>query len=171
MKNIIVGVMGPGESATPIDLENAYQLGKLIAQAHWILLTGGRSSGVMEAANQGAKSEQGLTLGILPNNSLNGASDSVDIAILTDVGQARNNINVLTSHIVIACGMGLGTASEVALALKQGKFVILLTQNSLAQQFFSELAPNQVYIATDPPAAIAYINRFLKPDHHSSKKN
>ncbi len=162
MKNIIVGVMGPGESATPVDRENAYQLGKLIAQEHWILLTGGRPLGVMEAANQGAKSQQGLTLGILPNDSLTGASEFVDIVILTDVGQARNNINVLTSHIVIACGIGLGTVSEIALALKQGKSVILLNQNPLSQQFFSELAPHQVYLATNPPSAIAHVKQILQ---------
>ena len=45
-------------------------------------------------------------------------SEAVDLPIVTDLGNARNNINVLSSNVVIACGMGLGTASEVALALK-----------------------------------------------------
>ena len=42
----IIGVMGPGEKAKEIDLQNAYLIGKLIAQQNWILLTGGRNIGV-----------------------------------------------------------------------------------------------------------------------------
>ncbi len=45
----IVGVMGPGQSATLSEREQAYQLGQLIAANGWILLTGGRNVGVMEA--------------------------------------------------------------------------------------------------------------------------
>ncbi len=45
-------------------------------------------------------------------------SQAIDIPILTDVGEACNNINVLSSRVVFACGMEAGTASEVALALK-----------------------------------------------------
>ena len=54
MRKIIIGVMGSGEKAKAIDVQNAYELGKLIAQEGWVLLTGGRNVGVMEAANQGA---------------------------------------------------------------------------------------------------------------------
>ena len=110
--------MGPGNLATPKDLSNAEQLGQLIAQHGWILLTGGRKAGVMEAASRGAKNAGGLTIGILPNNNTDGINEDVDIAIITDLGNARNNINVLSSQVVIACGMGIGTASEIALALK-----------------------------------------------------
>src|SRR4028119_1144630 len=116
MKKIIIGVMGPGEQATATDLQNAYELGKLIAQQGWVLLTGGRNVGVMDAANTGAKAANGLTVGILPTADPSGISKAIDIPIFTDMGNARNNINVLSSDVVIACGMGAGTASEVALA-------------------------------------------------------
>lgn len=154
MRKIIIGVMGAGATATSIDLANAYELGKSIAQQHWVLLTGGRKAGVMDAANRGAKSAGGLTVGILPNQALEGISPAVDIAIPTDLGNARNNINVLASDVIIACGMGLGTASEVALALKNGKQVILLTQNQESIAFFRSLAPNKVLIAQHPQQAI-----------------
>lgn len=75
MRKIIIGVMGPGEQATATDLQNAYELGKLIAQQGWVLLTGGRNVGVMDAANQGAKSANGLTVGILPGNNTNDVSE------------------------------------------------------------------------------------------------
>ncbi len=65
MKKIIIGVMGPGEKATVTDVQNAYELGKFIAQKGWVLLTGGRNVGVMDAANKGAKSVNGLTASYL----------------------------------------------------------------------------------------------------------
>jgi hypothetical protein len=153
----IVGVMGPGLSATPNNIEQAYQLGQLIAENGWILLTGGRNVGVMAAANQGAKAQGGLTLGILPNNDPEIASDAVDILIKTDLGQGRNNVNVLSSDVIVACGMGLGTASEVALGLKAGKTVILLTDNGLNIQFFRQFAAETLQVASTAEETIQLI--------------
>lgn len=155
MRKIIIGVMGPGEKATTNDLQNAYKLGELIAQQDWILLTGGKNVGVMDAASKGAKSADGLTLGILPSNQQNGISEAVDIVIFTDMGNARNNINVLSSNVVIACGMGAGTASEIALALKGNKPVILLTDDGESKSFFKKLSPANVYIVDNVRDAIA----------------
>ena len=138
MRKIIIGVMGVGEKATSNDLENAYELGKKIAQQGWVLLTGGRKAGVMDAASQGAKSVDGLTIGILPGKDDEGISEAVDIAIFTDMGNARNNINVLSSDVIIACGIGAGTVSEIALALKSGKKVILLNDDVESKVFFSK---------------------------------
>jgi len=161
MRKIIVGVMGPGAIATDLDLKNAYQLGKLIAQAGWVLLTGGRNEGVMDAASKGAKSANGLTVGILPSSNITTASEAVDIAIVTDLGNARNNINVLSSDVIIACGMGAGTAAEIALALKVNKKVILLNNDENSKAFFQSLAKNQVSIAENPVAAIELVTQLL----------
>jgi uncharacterized protein (TIGR00725 family) len=154
MSKIIIGVMGAGEQATQRDCDRAYQLGQGIAQAGWVVLTGGRDVGVMEAASQGAKSVGGLTIGILPNAQAS-RSSAVDIAIITDLGNARNNINVLSSQVVIACGMGAGTVSEIALALKANKQIILLTDDILSQNFFDRLGGDQVFVAKDTDEAIA----------------
>jgi uncharacterized protein (TIGR00725 family) len=161
MKKTLIGVMGPGNNATPGDLKNAHELGKLIAQEGWILLTGGRNAGVMDAASKGAKTAGGLTIGILPNNSTEGISEAVDIAIVTDLGNARNNINVLSSDVVIACGMGTGTASEVALALKNGKPVILLTEHTQSHAFFPSLSPSQVFSASTPRETVFLAKKIL----------
>ena len=162
MRKIIVGVMGPGDKATAKDLQNAYELGKLIAQQQWILLTGGRNVGVMDAASKGAKSTNGLVLGILPDDSKRGISEAVDIAIFTDMGNARNNINILSSDLVIACGMGAGTASEIALALKGNKQVILLTDDVESKVFFQKMSPNNVYLVDEAQEAIATAQTILK---------
>ncbi|WP_293129539.1 TIGR00725 family protein [Microcoleus sp. bin38.metabat.b11b12b14.051] len=161
MKKIIIGIMGPGESATSTDLENAYQLGQLIAGAGWILLTGGRNSGVMDAANKGAKAANGLTIGILPGNNTRGISQAVDIAIVTDMGNARNNINILSSDLIIACGMGSGTASEIALALKADKQVILLNDSRESQLFFKKLAESNIFVVNNAVEAMNQVREIL----------
>jgi hypothetical protein len=162
MKKTIIGVMGPGIGATEIDQHNAYELGKMIAQSGWVLLTGGRNLGVMQAASRGAKAANGLTVGVLPTDDTSGMCDAVDIAIITDMGSARNNINVLSSDVVVACGMGTGTASEVALALKAHKPVILLSNHQESQQFFTSLSTATVLIAKTPIEAIAIIRHLQK---------
>ncbi|UBF27921.1 TIGR00725 family protein [Kovacikia minuta CCNUW1] len=161
MRKPIIGVMGPGDRATSEELRVAYQLGQAIARAGWVLLTGGRNQGVMDAASRGAKSAGGLTVGILPGHDRQGISAAIDIPILTDMGSARNNINVLSSDVVIACGMGAGTASEVALALKANKSVILLHSSGESQAFFQTLAGKQVLVAAEVEAAIALVNQLL----------
>lgn len=161
MVKVVIGVMGAGKLANHQDLDLAFELGKNIAQNNWVLLTGGRKAGVMDAASRGAKAGGGLTIGILPGNSKAGMSDAVDISILTDLGNARNNINVLSSDVVVACGIGLGTASEIALALKNNKPVILLNPNELTYQFFSSLAKDRVFLASDVDQAIALIQEIL----------
>ena len=153
--------MGPGEQATATDLQNAYELGKLIAQQGWVLLTGGRNVGVMDAANQGAKSANGLTVGILPGNNTNDVSESVDLAIITDLGNARNNINVLSADVVIACGMSAGTAAEIALALKANKKVILLNNDQEGKLFFQRLSPENIYFVHTSVEAIKITNKFV----------
>ena len=153
--------MGPGEQATATDLQNAYELGKLIAQQGWVLLTGGRNAGVMDAANQGAKSANGLTVGILPGNNTNDVSESVDLAIVTNLGNARNNINVLSADVVIACGMSAGTAAEIALALKANKKVILLNNNQESKLFFQRLSPENIYFVHSLVEVIKITNKVL----------
>lgn len=125
MKKIVVGVMGGGRVADEV-ADAAYRLGALIAREGWVLLGGGRAAGVMDASARGARAGKGLIVGILPGVDTEGVSDAVDIPIVTGMGDGRNCINVLSSDVVIACAGGAGTLSEIALALKSGKDVILL---------------------------------------------
>lgn len=157
----IVGMMGPGAGASPAECQTAFELGRAIALSGWVLLTGGRNSGVMAAANQGAKSANGLTVGILPTGDHSDCSTAVDIAIVTGLGSARNTINVLSSQVVIACGMGAGTASEVALALKAQKPVILLHASAESANFFQQLDSDLIQIAATVAEAMAIVRQHL----------
>jgi len=161
MRKIAIGVMGTGENATDSDRTSAYELGKAIALQGWVLLTGGRNTGVMNAASRGAKSADGLTIGILPGNDTNDVSKAVDIAIVTGMGNARNNINVLSSDVIIACGTGAGTVSEIALALKANKPVILLNPETESQNFWQKLSPKNIFVVSNVEVAIATIKTLI----------
>jgi uncharacterized protein (TIGR00725 family) len=161
MSRIVVGVMGPGAKAKEGDVRAAYELGRLIAARGWVLLTGGRAAGVMLAATRGAHEAGGLTVGVLPTGDAGGAAPGADLLIVTGMGQARNNINVLSSSVVVACGMGAGTAAEIALAIKARRPVILLNAGPEAEAFFTSLGPDLVTTAHDPPAAAELIGQFV----------
>jgi uncharacterized protein (TIGR00725 family) len=155
--------MGAGDPG-PEPKRLARRLGQLVAEAGWILLTGGRPAGIMEAASAGAKAVPGgLTIGILPSGPEGPVSEWVDIAIFTGLGDARNAVNVLTSDVVVACGVeGPGTASEVALALKSERPTILLCASPAAQAFFTSIARgNTLHQAKSPEAIIELIEHRL----------
>jgi hypothetical protein len=163
IRKIIIGVMGGGEIANAGDYEGARRLGGLIAKEGWILLNGGRASGIMEASARGAKEKGGLTIGILPGNDPTWASEYIDIPILTGIGFARNYINVLTSKVVVALPGRTGTISEIALALNIGKKVISLNFD-LGPLFKSYEDEKQLIYTKQPEEVISLIKKILKSD-------
>lgn len=161
---IIIGLMGPGEQANREQTTLAYALGAAIAAAGWVLLTGGRNVGVMDAASHGASARGGLTIGILPGDNLDQVSSAIDIPLVTGLGQARNVINVLSSQVVIACGLGPGTAAEIALAIKAGKLVLLMAIEASTVTVFQALGqPGQVREISTPAEAVTIIRNILLP--------
>lgn len=78
----------------------------------------------MEAAARGAKSEGGLTVGILPQPHKNEANPYIDIPIATGFGEGRNVVIACTADALITIGGEYGTLSEIAFGLKMGKPVI-----------------------------------------------
>ena len=110
-----------GESDPQTSLADlAFELGRGIAQRHAVLICGGLT-GVMDHAARGAQAAGGLTVGVLPSEDSDDANPYIDIAIATGLGHARNAILARTADGVIALGGGLGTLSEIALALRNGR--------------------------------------------------
>jgi len=140
----IIGVMGPGSPVKSALMAHAENLGKEIARKGWHLLTGGRAAGVMEAASKGASEAGGTTIGILPGSDMTDASEYIQIPIVTGLGYARNAVNILSSDIIVICGMGPGTASEAALAVKLAKPLILTFVDPEEHQFFNRMASNDI---------------------------
>jgi uncharacterized protein (TIGR00725 family) len=152
--------MGPGEEAKPADLTNALELGLLLAMDGWVVLSGGRDAGVMREVNRGAKSVDGLTVGVLPRASSRASAD-VDIVIVKEMHNARNNVNVSTSHVVLACGDGgPGTVSEVALPMKERKPITLLGRTELSRAFYSQLARENLHFARTAAEAVSLASRY-----------
>ncbi|MEJ2109851.1 MAG: cytochrome [Acidobacteriota bacterium] len=158
---IIVGIMGPGEGASEEEMQNAFELGSLIAKQKWVLLTGGGGAGVMDAAARGAKAEGGTVVGILPGADTSGLSGSVDIPIVTGMHDARNSINVLSSQALFFVGMNPGTASELSLALKYRKPSILVCQKEAVIEVFRSMRDHCIETADTPSSAIAAAKKHL----------
>ena len=153
--------MGPGQAKRQVR-HLAYELGKAIASEGWITLSGGRNAGVMDEVSRGAKEYDGLTIGILPGVRKNNVSQYVDIPIMTGMGSARNNINILTADVVVACGLGAGTASEIALAIKAKKPIILLGVDAQSVSFFQKLeVQSSIRSVKKVELAIELIHRIL----------
>ena len=153
--------MGPGESSTPEDNIIAFELGRAIAKEGWVTLTGGRSFGVMDAVMKGAQDLNGLTVGVLPTETAVGASENAQIRIVTGMNSGRNYIAVLSSDVIVVLGMASGTASEVALAIKANKKIILLNQDEITIRFFKNLGTYKVLVAKTVEDTIAHIKDYL----------
>lgn len=128
-----MAVVGPGDGASPEELDSAEELGRLLAEAGAVVVCGGLS-GVMEAACRGARSAGGLTLGILPGRDRRDANPFVEVAVPTGLGEARNALVVRAADVVVAVGGAYGTLSEIAFALKGGTPVIGLQTWQLARR-------------------------------------
>jgi len=126
---MVIAVIGDS-SCSPEEAKLAETVGELLAQQHVTVVCGGLG-GVMEAVCRGAKSEGGLTVGILPGQDPSTANPWVDIPVVTGIGEARNVAVVKSAQAVIAVGGRYGTLSEIAYALKSGIPVIGLNTWSL----------------------------------------
>jgi uncharacterized protein (TIGR00725 family) len=121
-QKLIIGVIGSG-SVSSRGLDNAYQVGRLIAEKGAVLVCGGLG-GVMEAASRGCFEAGGDVLGILPGSSSCFANPYVTLPIVTAMGHARNVIIAQTARALIAIEGEYGTLSEIAIGLKLGKPVV-----------------------------------------------
>jgi uncharacterized protein (TIGR00725 family) len=115
----LVAVCGESDPQTSL-ADVAFELGRGIAQRDAVLICGGLT-GVMEHAARGARAAGGLTIGLLPGDDPDEANEYVQVAIATGLGHARNAILARTADGVVAVGGGLGTLSEIALALRNGR--------------------------------------------------
>jgi len=115
---LCISVIG-GSECTPEDAAIAHEVGASLAERGVTVICGGLG-GVMEAVCRGARSRDGLTVGLLPGNDVRMANRWVSLPIATGVGQARNIGVVRSSAAVIAIGGAHGTLTEIAFALDSG---------------------------------------------------
>jgi hypothetical protein len=160
MRRICVGVMG-GVVADEATAAGARELGRLIARNGWVLVSGGRPNGVMQASVTGACEEGGLTVGVLYGDDRDDAAEGLSIVIPTGMGAARNIINVLASDVVVACRGTGGTLSEIAMALRFGRPVVLLDFDP-GEAFLNAGGPlGRWALAATPAEAVGRVHEFL----------
>jgi uncharacterized protein (TIGR00725 family) len=128
---LVVGVLGPN-TCTPEEHELGFAVGAELANRGAVLVCGGLG-GMMEAAAAGAKSRNGLTLGILPGEDSSSANPYIDVPLPTGIGPFRNMLIARASHAVIAIKGGYGTLSEIAFALRLGVPVVGLDTWSVSK--------------------------------------
>ncbi len=119
-----IAVVGTSSSSSETDAL-ARALGYALAQADCVVVCGGLG-GVMTAVCEGVAEAGGLSVGILPGESREAANEAVGVVVATGIGHARNLAVVASGDAVIAVGGDWGTASEIALARKLGRRVVVL---------------------------------------------
>ena len=131
---IVAGVMGLSHDTTPEQEEKSFQLGKEIAKAGMIMLTGA-TTGLPYHAARGAKSEGGTVIGISPASNkkehvemMGKPTDNHDFIVYTGLGfMGRNSINIKTSDIIFILAGHVGTLNEFTHAFVERKVIAVLT--------------------------------------------
>jgi uncharacterized protein (TIGR00725 family) len=141
-----VAVVGPSGDPGAEVLALAEEVGRLLATAGALVVTGG-GSGVMEAASRGAAGAGGLVVGILPGPDRTEANPHVTVALATGLGEVRNALVVRAVDAVVSVGGSWGTLSEVALACRTGVPVVALAGWDLP-------AADGPLVAADPAEAV-----------------
>lgn len=103
----------------------AEEVGRLLAERGATVVCGGLGE-VMAAAARGAKAAGGTTIGILPGERREAASEWIDHVVVTGVGHARNLAVVASGDAVIAVGGRWGTLAEIGFAGVLGRYVVVL---------------------------------------------
>ena len=117
-------VVGSGTASGKL-YEQAREVGRLIAERGGIVVCGGLT-GVMEAAARGAAEAGGVAIGVLPDEDRERQNEYLTYSVATGVGQARNLAVVCSGDVIIAVGGEYGTLSEIGLARKAGRPVVVL---------------------------------------------
>ena len=140
---LYVAVVGSGVATGDL-YEKAREVGRLVAGRGATVVCGGLS-GVMEAAARGTKEAGGVAIGILPDEDRRRQNSYLTYSVATGIGQARNLAVVCSGDVVIAVGGEYGTLSEIGLARKVGRPVVVLEGWDLGEH---------VSVASSPEAAV-----------------
>ena len=148
-----VGVVGPSGDLGPELVAIAEEVGRRLAGAGCIVVTGG-GSGVMAAASRGAVEAGGTTLGILPGGDRREANPWLTVSVPTGIGELRNGLLVRSVDALVAIGGSWGTLSEIALACRTGVPVWSIAGWDLPAEGGPVVTP-------DAEAAVAGVLAFL----------
>lgn len=123
---IRIGVIGQSGEVSAEICKISEEVGREIAARGAILLTGG-TNGVMEAASRGAKQTNGMVVGILSGDALDGANDYIDVPITTGLNyDYRSLILIHSVDAVIMIAGANGTLGELSAAYLNRKPIVVI---------------------------------------------
>jgi uncharacterized protein (TIGR00725 family) len=154
----VVAVCGPGGEVAPELLRAAEHVGTLLAAAGVDVVTGGLD-GVMAAAARGARAAGGRAIGVLPGTDARAGNEYLSMALATGLGQLRNGLVVNAADAVIAVGGSWGTLSEIALAGRAAKPVVVIHGWQIRDEAGR---PVPVATADDAEEAVAFVLQSLR---------
>jgi len=123
----MIAVVGSGGPLTPAVDALARELGAALVRAGYGIVCGGRG-GVMEAVAGGGAAvppPRPPIVGILPGYDFAEANPHLDLVVPSGLGHARNAVVAAAGDAVICVAGGAGALSEVALARKIGRPVLV----------------------------------------------
>lgn len=162
-----IAVLGSSDAVCSIRGYNmAFEVGEEIARAKAVTLTGG-GLGVMEAALKGAKKSGGVTLAIVPWESLSKVNDYADVVVATGIGWSRNSINLNSCDGAIIIQGGAGTLNEATYGYMMSKPIVALTSSGgvaeeISNKYFDERKTEFVFGASTPKEAVKKIISLIK---------
>lgn len=152
-----VAVIG-GSQASAKETKLAEEVGRQLARRGVVLVCGGLG-GIMEAACRGARSQGGITVGILPGEKREAANPYVQIPVVTGMGYARNVAVAKSAQAVIAIGGSYGTLTEIGHALQNGIPVVGLNTWSISR---NDEPDNSIIPAESPAEAVRKALKLAK---------
>ena len=172
MKQIQIAVLG---SSKTICTKKAYmmaeEIGTELAKKKCITITGG-GGGVMEAALKGAKKEGGLTIGIIPWESIKKVNKYADVTIATGIGWSRDAINVNSCDGAIVIHGGAGTLNEVTYGyIREKPMIAIKTSGGCASDIAGQyLDIRKSKIIGSANTTKEAVDKLLKEINNSSNK-
>lgn len=142
-KKVICVFCSSSNTIEDVYKEEAYKLGKLIAENNFILVHGGGKIGLMKYLSEGTQKHGGRVIGILPESlNIEGIASETDdeIIITSTVAERKFEMRKRADAFIVLPG-GFGTLEEFfeTITLKQlgyhNKIIILVNINN----YFSKL--------------------------------
>src|ERR671931_1724877 len=162
MRKFQIAVIGYNKDRCTEQSRNiAFEVGKEIALSGSVLICGGLG-GVMEAACRGAKENDGLTIGIIPQEEFSFANKFCDIVICTGIGFARDFVVATSADGIIAIGGGVGTLIELGVGYMVNKTMVVISGSGgiadlYKSKFLDERKRVPIIVAEDAHSAVQII--------------
>ena len=173
MRKYQIAVIGYNkENCTDEAKKVALEVGREIARSGSVLICGGLG-GVMEAACKGAKENNGMTIGIIPQQEFSFANEFCDIVICTGMGYARDLIVATSADGIIAIGGGVGTLIELAVGYMIKKTMVVVSgtggvSEEYGGRFLDERRLTPLILANDAYTAVHLIVNGTQNCSHAS---